>query len=175
MDGEVLITLVQNYEELYNLKHSQYSNQQRRDNIWEEIGNIMKLPSKMCRERWARIRENHRRALNLRKTKSGQASKKMKTPKFDQQLTFLVPYLFDEESRHSNISKPSSKASPSTAGSEVEESNHVEEDYSQPVNKDTSLPPVTSASSSSRSASAASFCGYGSSGLLGNKKKPIYE
>lgn len=45
MDGEVLITLVQNYEELYNLKHSQYSNQQRRDNIWEEIGNIMKLPS----------------------------------------------------------------------------------------------------------------------------------
>lgn len=43
MEDEVLITLVQNYEELYNLKHSQYSNLQRRDNIWEEIGDVMKL------------------------------------------------------------------------------------------------------------------------------------
>lgn len=46
MDEELLITLVQNYEELYNLKHSQYSNLQRRDNIWEEIGDAMKFPGK---------------------------------------------------------------------------------------------------------------------------------
>lgn len=38
MDIARLITIVQEYEELYNLKHSHYSNQQRRDNIWEEIG-----------------------------------------------------------------------------------------------------------------------------------------
>lgn len=39
MDVARLITIVQEYEELYNLKHPNYSNQQRRDNIWEEIGN----------------------------------------------------------------------------------------------------------------------------------------
>lgn len=43
MENEMLITLVQKYEELYNLKPSQYSNLQRRDNIWEEIGDVMKL------------------------------------------------------------------------------------------------------------------------------------
>jgi len=38
MDMAQLITVVQEYEELYNLKHPHCSNQQRRDNIWEEIG-----------------------------------------------------------------------------------------------------------------------------------------
>jgi hypothetical protein len=44
MDDGTLITLVQNYEEIYSLKHREYCNQQRRDNIWEEIGKIMKQP-----------------------------------------------------------------------------------------------------------------------------------
>ena len=44
MDDGTLITLVQNYEEIYSLKHQEYYNQQRRDNIWEEIGKIMKQP-----------------------------------------------------------------------------------------------------------------------------------
>ena len=44
MDDGTLITLVQNYEEIYSLKHQEYCNQQRRDNIWEEIGKIMKQP-----------------------------------------------------------------------------------------------------------------------------------
>lgn len=55
-------------------------------------------------ERWTRIRDNHRKALNLRKTKSGQAASKLKPPKFFQELSFLVPYLNDEEDRRSNLS-----------------------------------------------------------------------
>ncbi|PNF27487.1 hypothetical protein B7P43_G04282 [Cryptotermes secundus] len=42
MDDATLISLVQNYEEIYNLKHPDYGNQQRRDNIWEETAGIMK-------------------------------------------------------------------------------------------------------------------------------------
>jgi hypothetical protein len=42
MEYATLISLVQNYEEIYNLKHPGYGNQQRRDNIWEEIAGIMK-------------------------------------------------------------------------------------------------------------------------------------
>jgi hypothetical protein len=31
----------------------------------------------------------------------------MKAPKFEEELTFLVPYIFDEETLQSNISSPS--------------------------------------------------------------------
>lgn len=41
MNDDVLISLVERYEELYNLKHQHYHNQLRRDNIWDEIGQIM--------------------------------------------------------------------------------------------------------------------------------------
>jgi uncharacterized protein YkuJ len=40
----------------------------------------------------------------LRKTKSGQAASKMKAPKFEKELTSLLPYIFDEETRKWNIS-----------------------------------------------------------------------
>lgn len=38
IDVAKLITIVQEYEELYNLRHPEYSNINRRDNIWHEIG-----------------------------------------------------------------------------------------------------------------------------------------
>jgi hypothetical protein len=41
VDSAQLIGIVQEYEELYNLRHSDYSNQQRRDNVWEETGRRM--------------------------------------------------------------------------------------------------------------------------------------
>jgi len=44
--------------------------------------------------------------LNLRKTKSGQAASKLKPPKYYKELTFLTPYLNDEEERLSNLSLP---------------------------------------------------------------------
>jgi len=44
--------------------------------------------------------------LNLRKTKSGQAASKLKPPKYYKELTFLTPYLNDEEERLSNLSPP---------------------------------------------------------------------
>lgn len=44
--------------------------------------------------------------MNLRKTKSGQASSKLKPPKYYKELTFLTPYLNDEEERLSNLSSP---------------------------------------------------------------------
>lgn len=46
MNEELLISLVQGYKELYDLQDSHYDDQQRRDNIWKEIGDIMKEPGK---------------------------------------------------------------------------------------------------------------------------------
>jgi hypothetical protein len=46
MDDRQLILFVQQYEELYNFKNPNYNNLQRRENIWEEIGQSMKQPGK---------------------------------------------------------------------------------------------------------------------------------
>ncbi|GFG31208.1 hypothetical protein Cfor_07624 [Coptotermes formosanus] len=107
MDDRQLILFVQQYEELYNFKNPNYNNLQRRENIWEEIGQSMKQPGHMCRERWKRLRDNHRKALRLRQAKSGQGASKIKAPKFEKELTFLVPYICDEEIRESKIYSPS--------------------------------------------------------------------
>ncbi|XP_033610344.1 uncharacterized protein LOC117282911 [Cryptotermes secundus] len=103
MDSAQLIVIVQEYEELYNLRHPDYSNQQRRDNIWEEIGRRMNHLGAICKSKWTRIRDNHRKALNLLNTKSGQAVSKMKPPKFHKELQFLTPYLHDDEDRMTNL------------------------------------------------------------------------
>jgi hypothetical protein len=42
-------------------------------------------------------RDDHHKASELRKTKSGQALSKTKFPKFEKKLTFLVPYIFEEK------------------------------------------------------------------------------
>jgi hypothetical protein len=46
MDEGQLIMLVQQYEELYNFRNPNY-NRQRRENIWEETGQLMKQPGKV--------------------------------------------------------------------------------------------------------------------------------
>lgn len=46
MDISKLIIIVQEYEELYNVGHPEYSNILRRDNIWDEIGMKINQPSK---------------------------------------------------------------------------------------------------------------------------------
>jgi hypothetical protein len=47
MDEGQLIVLVQQYEELYKFISPNYSNRQQRENIWEEIGQLMKQPGKV--------------------------------------------------------------------------------------------------------------------------------
>ncbi|XP_030020188.2 uncharacterized protein LOC115440143 [Manduca sexta] len=101
MDDALLISIVEQHEELYNLHHPQYLNQQRRDSIWEEIGSIMKHDSYICKERWARIRDNFRKALNLRRTKAGKLACKIKAPRFNKELSFLIPFFTDDDNKHS--------------------------------------------------------------------------
>ncbi|CAK1591018.1 unnamed protein product [Parnassius mnemosyne] len=119
MDEIALILFVQQYEDLYNLQHPHYMNRQRRDNIWEEIGERMNETGTVCRERWSRIRENYRKALSLRKTKSGQAASKIKPPKYNKELSFLTSYINDEEHRLSNISLPEREIVRETSSSHV--------------------------------------------------------
>lgn len=50
---------------------------------------------KMCKARWNNIRDNYRKSI--KKTTSGQAAKKLKKYKFDDQLQFLKPHLQERE------------------------------------------------------------------------------
>ncbi|CAG5059228.1 unnamed protein product [Parnassius apollo] len=78
MNEELLISLVQKYPESFNHEDPHYHDDQRRMNIWEEIGRIMNETPLACKEKWKKIRENYRKAINLRKTKSGQGAKNFK-------------------------------------------------------------------------------------------------
>lgn len=66
-----------------------------------------------CKDRWVKVRDNHRKALQRRNTKSGQAAKKIKPPKYEKELTFLVPYLFDYDNRQSNFTPSVTHTPPS--------------------------------------------------------------
>ncbi|KAK9703870.1 Alcohol dehydrogenase transcription factor Myb/SANT-like [Popillia japonica] len=80
-----------------------------------------------CKDKWKKIRENFRKANNLRKTKSGQAAKNFKPIRYAKELSFLSPYIIsesesltnlpaimsgDDDDQQSNITSP-----PSTPGS----------------------------------------------------------
>jgi hypothetical protein len=52
------------------------------------------------------LRDNHRKALNLTKTKNGQIASKMKPPKYEKELSFLAPYLLDDASQQSSFPSP---------------------------------------------------------------------
>lgn len=49
----------------------------------------------MCKTRWNNIRDNYRKSI--KKTTSGQAAKKVKKYKFDDQLQFLKPHLQERD------------------------------------------------------------------------------
>ena len=81
-----------------------------------------------CKDRWVRVRDNHRKALQRRRTKSGQAAKKIKPAKYEQELNFLVPYLSDGDIRQSNFSQSEDhKNTPSEIEEEQDENEEADE------------------------------------------------
>jgi hypothetical protein len=59
---------------------------------------------------------------------SDEATGIMKALKFEKELSFLVPYIFEEETRHSNIHSPSSLARKEHEGGEVRSDHDVMND-----------------------------------------------
>lgn len=48
-----------------------------------------------CKKRWRNIRDQFKRCLNKRRTKSGQSVKAMKKYRYEEDLQFLIPYIQD--------------------------------------------------------------------------------
>lgn len=79
-----------------------------------------------CKDRWVKVRDNHRKALQRRQTKSGQAARKIKPPKYEKELTFLVPYLIDYDNRQSNFTPSVTHTPPSREESDFGEDENEE-------------------------------------------------
>lgn len=61
----------------------------------------------ICKETWRKLRDNYRKAKNLRKTKSGQGAKIIKSIKFEKELAFLNSYLNQpQDLQKTNLSVP---------------------------------------------------------------------
>ncbi|KAL0812087.1 hypothetical protein ABMA28_009471 [Loxostege sticticalis] len=100
MNEELLIELVRQYPELFNPFDKKYHDELRRNNIWCEIGNMMKENPDTCKARWKRIRDNFRRAKTLRKSKISKGGGKLIKPvKYEEELAFLNPLLGDDEDK----------------------------------------------------------------------------
>ncbi|XP_072761189.1 uncharacterized protein [Anoplolepis gracilipes] len=97
MDDEKLIEYVRECEEIYNLFHPQYLNGTLKDKKWSEISNKLEQVFAACKARWNNIRDNFRKSMKKRVTKSGQAAPKNKKYKYEDQLSFLLPFMKERD------------------------------------------------------------------------------
>nr|CAI5854722.1 unnamed protein product [Callosobruchus analis] len=101
-EEETLVGLVSKYESLYDMSNKNYSNSEMKDNIWQQIGEQMNWSASKCKNKWKKLRDNFRKAIKARKTKSGEAAKKIRPWKLEQQMAFLLPHI-TERPQISNI------------------------------------------------------------------------
>ncbi|XP_069681162.1 uncharacterized protein [Periplaneta americana] len=74
-----------------------------RKEAWEEIGREMNISAMTGKEIWEKLRKSFLQAMNRRRNKkSGQAARKFAPWKFEQQMSFLLPYL-ENRKTHDNL------------------------------------------------------------------------
>ncbi|KAF5280884.1 hypothetical protein FQR65_LT03033 [Abscondita terminalis] len=101
MDEEKLIECVRNYEFVYNLQHPKYMDTVKKEMAWKEISEQLKQPAAACKQKWQGLRDSYRRALNKRKGKTGQAAKKIKKWKYEDEMSFLAPFFVEKKTLES--------------------------------------------------------------------------
>ncbi|XP_003396199.1 uncharacterized protein LOC126915783 [Bombus affinis] len=98
MHNEKLIELVRYYSFLYNQEDKSYSDNDKKDAAWKEIGKMLNEPAKHCKKQWNSLRDSFRRSLRKRKdTKSGQAANKIRKWRYEDEMSFLIPYMKERE------------------------------------------------------------------------------
>ncbi|XP_012285831.1 uncharacterized protein LOC105702678 [Orussus abietinus] len=98
MDQEKLIEYVRLCEPLYAINHPKYSDTMYKENVWRGIAKEMNFPAAGCKKTWTSLRDSFRRALKKkRETRSGQSASKMKKWKFEDEMSFLLPFMHERE------------------------------------------------------------------------------
>ncbi|CAG9822199.1 unnamed protein product [Phaedon cochleariae] len=96
---ERLILLVNDYNELYDMSNKNYSNQNRRDNIWSEIGKKLNENGDICKKKWKTLRDAFQKAAKSMQTKSGQAATISRKWKYWDAMSFLLPHIKGRETQ----------------------------------------------------------------------------
>ncbi|XP_076652426.1 uncharacterized protein LOC143358836 [Halictus rubicundus] len=103
MDQEKLIEHVKLCEPLYATSHPKYGDSVFKENAWREIAKEMNQPVTICKKVWTSLRDSFRRiSKKKRETKSGQATTKIRKWKFEDEMSFLQPYM-QERDTYTNL------------------------------------------------------------------------
>ncbi|XP_013180494.1 PREDICTED: transcription factor Adf-1-like [Papilio xuthus] len=94
MDNEKLIQIVRKYKHLYDLNNKYYSNNQKKEQAWNEIGKKLQSSARECKKAWALLRDAYRRCVRKRRdSESGMASVPKKKWKYEDKMSFLLPHM----------------------------------------------------------------------------------
>ncbi|GAB6022306.1 hypothetical protein CHUAL_006426 [Chamberlinius hualienensis] len=98
MNNQKLIECVREYMFLYDLNDHRYTDNQLKDDAWKEIAKKLRVQKKDCKKSWFLLRDAFRRAIKKKKeAKSGQACGSTRKWKYEEEMSFLLPY-FKERS-----------------------------------------------------------------------------
>ncbi|XP_072378709.1 uncharacterized protein [Diabrotica undecimpunctata] len=120
MDDEKLIELVRKYPAIYDTSNLKYLDTKYKLEIWKKIGEEIQQTSGACKSRWQNIRDQFRKNLAKKVTKSGQAAEKRKKYKYEDCLQFLIPF-FAKIDTLSNVQSSESDAPVNTIHEETED------------------------------------------------------
>ncbi|XP_066154782.1 uncharacterized protein [Euwallacea fornicatus] len=94
---EKLIELVRSHEELYNFDDRRYWDNVHKNKLWKEIGEQINKRADECKKRWESLRAQYRKICRSRNTKIGQPAEKFKRWKYEEEMSFILPYTKDKD------------------------------------------------------------------------------
>ncbi|XP_064087404.1 uncharacterized protein LOC135202078 [Macrobrachium nipponense] len=94
---EQLIEEVRKYPCIYDMTTEGYRDNTMRDNCWEAIARSLQKDCRSIKYDWKRLRDSFCQALARQKTISGQAAKSRKPWRYENQMKFLIPFMFSRE------------------------------------------------------------------------------
>ncbi|XP_053493752.1 uncharacterized protein LOC128615577 isoform X1 [Ictalurus furcatus] len=101
---ELLVSLVSKHRELYDKRHSDYKNVDKRELLWQGIADQIGFDVEEVKVKWKSLRDTYTRKKRENDCRSGQAAKKKKQWKYMKVMEFLTTST-EFQSVHRNISE----------------------------------------------------------------------
>ncbi|XP_024884730.1 uncharacterized protein LOC112462895 [Temnothorax curvispinosus] len=111
-DDSLLVDVVKGYPHLYDKQSRDFKDIKKKNNSWEEIGEILNATAADCQTKWARLRERYSREKKLQEmeTRSGSGHVTRSQSALYEQMSFLFKHVKSRKSI-TNISHSTTKQS----------------------------------------------------------------
>ncbi|XP_014277351.1 uncharacterized protein [Halyomorpha halys] len=124
MDDELLMELVREKSELYDLTHPKYCDTTHKTKLWKEIGRKLHQDAGKCKQRWESLRSQFRKHVRNQKSKTRDPSIVATKWRYGENLQFLLPYM-KERMRVSSVD----------GSDEKEEEAEVSQESNEPISQ----------------------------------------